>query len=242
MRKTTLFIILLSAVIFSKAQTPGPVPRTITVHGSAEMEVVPDEIYVDVVLREYQKRGESKKDLEKIKADFLQSCTAAGIPDSCIHIANYAGQNYNWWKIKRNSPDMMATITYQIKFRNSLIMDHLVERLDDDAVQTFTVVKTSHSQIQQFRRDLKIRAIKAAKEKGDYLVTAIDEKIGQALTIDEPAEPEIRPYYYYNPYAVRGMAGYENVSLDSVAVPQQAEVDFKKIKLRFEVNVTFALK
>src|SRR5678815_793825 len=66
--------------------TNNPFPKTITVSGSAEMEIVPDEIFVNITLREYQKRGEDKKDIETIKANFLESCKTAGIPDSVISI------------------------------------------------------------------------------------------------------------------------------------------------------------
>lgn len=78
-----------------------PFPKTITVSGSAEMEVVPDEIYVNIELREYQKKGESKKDLEVIKTQFLEACKTAGIPDSAISIASYTGYN-NYYYIKKN--------------------------------------------------------------------------------------------------------------------------------------------
>ena len=59
-----------------------PYPKTISVSGSAEMEVIPDEIYVNIKLTEYQKRGETKKDIETLKTQFLESCRAANIPDS----------------------------------------------------------------------------------------------------------------------------------------------------------------
>ena len=43
---------------FAFAQTPvNPFPKTITVNGSAEMEIIPDEIYVQVDLKEYDKKG-----------------------------------------------------------------------------------------------------------------------------------------------------------------------------------------
>jgi hypothetical protein len=50
--KRVLF--LLAGVLFtvlSFAQDRNPYPRTITVNGSAEMEIVPDEIYVQVYLK-----------------------------------------------------------------------------------------------------------------------------------------------------------------------------------------------
>ncbi|HKC36105.1 MAG TPA: SIMPL domain-containing protein, partial [Chitinophagaceae bacterium] len=68
-----------------------PFPKTISVSGSAEMEIVPDEIFVNIQLSEYQKRGEPKKDLETIKTQFLQSTEALGIPDSLVSIIFYSG-------------------------------------------------------------------------------------------------------------------------------------------------------
>ena len=60
--------------LYLNAQERLPVnlyPKTINVSGSADMEIIPDEIYVQVDLKEYKKKGESKVELEKIKSDFL---------------------------------------------------------------------------------------------------------------------------------------------------------------------------
>ena len=66
-----------------------PFPKTITVSGSAEMEIIPDQIYVNVELKEYQKKGEDKKDIEIVKKQFLEAAKAAGIPDSAISIVSF---------------------------------------------------------------------------------------------------------------------------------------------------------
>ena len=42
-------------------QRPNPFPKTISVSGSSEMEITPDQIYVHITLREYQKKGEKEK-------------------------------------------------------------------------------------------------------------------------------------------------------------------------------------
>ncbi|MEI9945988.1 MAG: SIMPL domain-containing protein [Chitinophagaceae bacterium] len=217
-----------------------PYPKTIFVSGSAEMEVVPDEIYVNIELREYQKKGEAKKDIETIKTQFLEYCKAANIPDSAISIASYSGYN-NYYNFRRKKNiDMNASITYQVKFRSSKTMDDLVERLDDNATQSFVIASTSHSKIIEYRKQLKIKAVQAAKDKGIYLTEAVGEKLGEAITITEPSEGEI-----YNQYSQSNMLSNNALYLnreqyDSVKVATEA--DFKKIKLRFEVNVLFALK
>lgn len=241
----TLFILFLFQIVAAQQPQPifinNPFPKTITVSGSAEMEIVPDEIYVNIELKEYQKKGESKKDLETIKSQFLESCKSAGIPDSAISIASYSGNsNYYTARKKKKSGDLFAGITYQLKFSSSKTMDNLVENLDDDATQRFIIAKASHSRIIEFRKQLKIKAVQAAKEKAIYLTESVGEKLGEAITIAEPVEwlPDQYSNTFSNTYS------NENYSLKSsmASKPEYGEVDFKKLKLRFEVNAVFALK
>jgi uncharacterized protein len=243
-----IILLLAAACIFqlATAQQPlfanNPYPKTISVSGSAEMEIVPDEIFVNVLLSEYQKKGDPKKDIETIKTNFLESCKAAGIPDSVISIVSYSGNNnYYFIRKRKKNTDLLANITYQVKFKSSKLMDDLVEKLDDNATQNFSIISVSHSRIIEFRRQLKIRAVQAAREKGIYLTEAVGERLGEAITINEPDESQ--PFYLdrssisNNEYR---QSNYSNVvSLDA---PQTTEVDFKKLKLRFEVSVVFALK
>lgn len=223
--------------------TSNPFPKTITVNGSAEMEVIPDEIYVNIELKEYQKKGDAKRDIETIKTEFLQSCRSIGIPDSSISIASYYGFNtYYWFRKRKKDPNLSSSITYQIKFKNSDLMDRLVEKLNDDATQSFLIVSASHSKIIEYRKQLKIQAVKAAKEKGIYLAEAIGEKIGETITIHEPEENQFKSYAnLYENARVSNALYYKMLDQDN-ASPKIQEVDFKKMKLRFEVEVVFALK
>lgn len=251
MQKKLLSITALFLFYFAEAQQPqlvfanNPFPKTISVSGSAEMEIIPDEIYVNIDLREYQKKGEDKKDLETIKTNFLESCRAVGIADSVISIVSYSGfNNYYFMKKKKRSPDLFATITYQVKFKSSDLMDRLVEKLDDDATQNFLIVATSHSRMTEYRKQLKIKAVQAAKDKGIYLTEAIGEKLGEAIKINEPGEPDLVDGngVANDNIRLRGISSINNYYKAEPFSPKVQEVDFKKIRLRFEVEVEYALK
>lgn len=234
-------VALVSLKGMAQSTVVNPYPKTITVSGSAEMEVVPDEIYVLVDLKEYEKKGSGKISLDKIKSDFLANCRSIGLPDSLITIASYDGFNGNpWIRKKSKKQDLLASITYQVKFTNSKKMDELVDRLDDEATQNFRIERTSHSRILEYRRQLKIQAIKAAKEKAGYLAAAIDEQVGAAVTITEPNDVIVQPFPQYN-LAYSQVRENARINGDWNA-DNGAGVDFKKIKLRFEVQVVFALK
>jgi uncharacterized protein YggE len=215
-----------------------PYPRTITVNGSAEMEITPDEIYVQVDMKEYEKKGQGKMTIDKIRQNFLTAVRSLGLPDTSLVIAGYDGYNGNpWWRKKNRLKDeLYSSITYQIKLKSSAQVDQLVDKLDDAATQNFFIQRTSHSKLTEFRKNLKIQAVKAAKEKADYLAAAVNETIGVAVTINEPNE-------YYQPY-YGDMASNRMMKAEMTqqSAPDQPQADFKKIKLKYDVNVVFALK
>lgn len=252
MKKTTLLLVTAILVLYGHAQTntqPGcyPFPKTISVTGSASMEIIPDEIYVQVDLREYKKKGEEKTELEKIKTDFMANCRAVGIADNDISVASYDGYNLaNIWQRRKKDPELLASISYQIKFNNTKLIDDLVNKLDDQATNNFRITRTSHSKIVDYRRQLKVQAVKAAKEKAVYLTEAVNEQLGQAIEINEPEE-SISSDVVSSAYRDRYKAVTENVvRLDQgknayYGVTDDG-VDYRKLKLRFEVKVLYALK
>lgn len=249
MKQLIALLLLFAAFSFAKAQTApscNPYPKTISVTGSAEMDIVPDEIYVQVDLKEYKKKGENKVELEKIKTEFLEKCRNIGIADSLISIASYEGSNYNYWywRRKKKDPDLYAGISYQIKFKESKKMDQLIDVLDDDATTNFQIVRATHSKIQEYRKQLKMQAIKAAKEKGNYLTEAVNERLGEAITIVEPEEPNVANLLDNNNYRVSQYANSNYAFMKDAGKSYDATtpVDFKKIKLRYEVQMVFALK
>lgn len=235
-----LILVVAAAVLSfaSFAQERNPFPRTITVSGNAEMEVTPDEIYVQVYLKEYDKKGGGKVTIDKIRQDFLTAVRSLGLPDTAITVSRYDANNYNpWWRKKNKKEELHASITYQVMLRNTAQIDRLVDLLDDNATQNFYISRTTHSRLDEFRRNLKVQAVKAAKEKAQYLAGAVNENVGVAVTINEPGE-----YYqpYYGDMAPSRMMKAEMAQ--STAAPEQPQADFKKMKLRYDVTVVFELK
>jgi uncharacterized protein YggE len=220
------------------AQETKPFPKTISVSGSSEIEVVPDEIYVQVDLREYNKKNGDKIDINTIKNNFLEACKSIGLTDKDVTVQGYQGYDNNYWwmrKKKKENPDLKASISYSIKVSKVDMLDALVDKMDDEATQNFFIAKASYSKMEELKKNLKIAAVKAAREKAIYLSEAIGEHIGEAITINDPAEinPPPRPYYANEMLKTAS-------ALDSTTPPM--DVDFKKMKIQYEVNVVFALK
>lgn len=237
MKKTITFFAMILLAIQLIAQEQKTIQKTISVSGSAETEVVPDEIYVQVDLREYNKKNGDKIDINAIKNNFLAACKSIGLTDKDVTVQSYQGYDQNYWYVRKNkkqNPDMKASVSYWVKVNNVSMLDQLVDKMDDEATQNFFIAKASYSKMDDLKKEMKIAAIKAAKEKATYLSEAIGEHIGEAITINDPIEVDNTPRPYYANTMLK--VAEENASTPAL------DVDFKKIKVRFEVNVVFSLK
>ena len=233
---TTMLIVVIS--LGSKAQVIPP-QRTINVSGSSKMEIIPDQIFVQVTLQEYSKKNGEKVDIETIRNQFLTACKNIGLADTAVSVQSYSGWDNNYWwyrKNKKQNPDMKANITYEIMLSSVSKMDELVDKMDDAATQNFTISRVWHSKMEEYKKQLKIAAIKAAKDKAEYLSAAIGEEVGHAITINDPGEVNIYPQTIMYANTNVGAPAYDK------AESAPMNVDFKKIKLQFEVNVVFELK
>ncbi len=239
MKKFLLSTLLLISVLCINAQVndSNNRQRIINVSGMAEMEIVPDEIYVQITLREYTRKGNSKTDIDDIRKDFIKAALSIGIPDSNISVQSYQGWDGNYWWYKKNkkkNPDMNAGITYQVMVGSTRKMDELVAKLDDEATERFNIARVSHSRLDVFKKQLKIEAVKAAKEKAIYLANAVGENVGEAIVINDPSELGNYPRPMYANTMMKNAMEENQV--------EEANINFKKMKLQFEVSVTFALK
>lgn len=217
-------------------------PKKISVVGSAEMEIVPNEIYMTFTLKEYLDASRKKVKIESIKTDFLKLCKESGVADSNISISSYTGNerwDYYWYKRRKTEPDFMSSISYDIKVSSPEKLDKIVNGLNDNAIDNFYISKTSHSDIEKLRKEVKTRALIASKDKASYLAESIGEEVDEALLVQE-----VEDSYSYNNY-------YSNESNYSNKVSQTAmsyessyssTPNFQKIKLRYEMKAEFELQ
>lgn len=245
--KLSFLVVVVCVLVLSSAHNSiagGPdsqvTQRKIAVVGSAEMEVVPDEIYVTFTLKEYLSKEKKKVALESLKTDFLRLCKAAGIADSNISIAGYTGNErweYFWRKKRKEEPDFMSSISYAIMVNSVEKIDKIVAGFNEQAVDNFYISKTSHSRIEQLRKEVKIKALAASKAKAEYLAQSIGEKVGAAILIQEVADSYNFGYGMQNLYSNT----VSQATMDSEGGSSSAP-DFQKIKLRYEMRVEFELQ
>lgn len=237
MKKYSLFLALImtSMTLFAQ-QIPVPEEKpNIEVTGSAEVEVVPDEIYVSIVLREKDKNREKYK-IEAQEENLLQKLKANGFDINNLSLSGADGElQYGVFRKNR----VLTEKKLLMKVKDAGEVNKLFQLLDELEIDDARIVKTSHSQMEKFRKDVKIQAMKAAKDKADYLLTAIGEQTGKPLVIREQ-DHTIYPANIYSNAALQEVVvtGYGTAKARGL----ENEVAFTKIKIRYEIFAKFAIK
>ena len=233
--KKLLTAILISTFFLSSFAQTVDTRRKIDVTGSAEAEVTPDIIYIGISLKEYFKDNSNKKkiQIEDLERQLQTAVLDAGIPKENFTINNIA--SYNAWWEKKKGTEFLARKQYRIKVTDLTKVNAIMSAVDPKGIENSNIDSYDYSKIDVLKRELKIKALQAAKAKATYMVIGIGEKLGGALQIDEINNENYPQPMYRNIM----MKAEGSVSSDAEPLP---DIDFKKIKLNYQVHAIFEIK
>lgn len=238
----TLFFLCMSIIVYgqnnSKPKTEEPY---IDVVGAWEIEVVPDEINVGIVINE-RFWNRTKITVEEQEEKLLEIIRKLGVEMDRLTLAN---ANSEFVKVRIGKRENKARKEFNLKLSDAETVSRLFQELDDIEITNVYLTTVSHSKLDSLRKEVRIAAIKDAKYKADYLLEAIGEETGKPLVVevrerDTPNnEISIRGsreganYYYIDGIKVRGT---------SLKEESEQDIEFKKIKVRADVYVRFSIK
>jgi uncharacterized protein YggE len=225
----SFFVILFNFSL--QAQNNLDTRKFIEVTGSAEMTIQPDEIELEIVLVEYDKEKKKIKlsDVESIFYDILKKNNIN--TESIILNSSNTYHWLRWWSYRDKS---YVSKTVKLKLTKETNFLKLVEDLNEKWVQSIQIANTTNKDIQKYRKEVKVEAVKAAKEKATFLLESIGERIGSVISIEEL--PEGNNYWNRN----RNLLSNSNIS--SISEGEDAVKNVASIKLRYEIKAKFEIK
>ncbi len=233
-----LAVLFVSSILFTncKAQMTDdslPGSRTVSVTGKAEKEVVPDIILFNITIKEYWKEefepGKKYDDyktrvpMEKIEPQVLAQLKDLGVKDNQIKVLTVG-------HYRQTGKEALVHKTLQLTLNDFTVVDAISKQLSPRGVSAMNIAELKHSKMDDFEKEMKIAALKNAKEKAEYLVESLGEKLGSVLAIAEPQ------FGYANPVQLRERLTYAK-SYDS----GNSATEIRTIKIKYEINATFAI-
>jgi len=227
-----LFIALLPLLAQSQEVIQGKETPYIEVVGNGEMEIIPDLVYISFTLKE-RMDGKTKILIEDQEKEMKKKLMKLGIDLKDLQLADASS---DYIKIKRKKNDVIASKDYILKVSSTGTLSQVFEVLDEIDAFNANIQRVDHSEMTKFRKEVKILAIQAAKEKATYLLAGIGETIGKPLFIQER-----ETYDEFQPMMRK--VGMVNMAMDAAPAEEALpELSFQKIKLKYAVFARFAIK
>lgn len=211
------------------AQVQEAFPSYIQVNGRAEREIAPDEFYLQIVINERDSKG--KVSVESQQRDMIAALKRLGVNvEKQLKVANLSSEFF-----KKNTS--VATAKYQLQLGSSAEVGKVWQALDGLDISNVSILKVSHSQLERYKSEVRVEAMRNAKQNAATLAEAIGQTIGKCFYVYD-SNNDVMPVFYNNMAVMRSAKAFDAAE----AAAGEEPLDFKTIKLQYSVQAKFVLE
>ena len=211
------------------AQVQEAFPSYIQVNGRAEREIAPDEFYLQIVINERDSKG--KVSVESQQRDMIAALKRLGVNvEKQLKVANLSSEFF-----KKNTS--VATAKYQLQLGSSAEVGKVWQALDGLGISNVSILKVSHSQLERYKSEVRVEAMRNARQNAATLAEAIGQTIGKCFYVYD-SNNDVMPVFYNNMAVMRSAKAFDAAE----AAAGEEPLDFKTIKLEYSVQAKFVLE
>lgn len=211
----------------AQAQYQQMIP-TVSVNGSAQLKVTPDEIYISIKLDESDTKGKIPVLLQR--KEMLSALKKCGINvEEQLSVQGMTSEYYR----KRGS---LAATQYELKVGSAEEARKVFEALDKAGVANVNITRAACSNIEEHRAKARQAAMLNAQMRASQLAEAVGQSIGACY--------EINDYTTDVDYTTRGRVMMKNtlaLEADSAVEEVEPEIDFEQIVIKYNLSAKFYL-
>lgn len=224
-------VALLTFIVFTttdaSAQELGQTIPTVSVNGSAQLKVLPDEIYITIKLDESDTKG--KVTLEEQRRNMFAALKKAGIDaEKQLSVVDMSSSYYR----RRGA---LAVTQYELKVATTEAAGKVFEVLEKAGIPNVNVTRTAYSKMEELRSETRKAAIVNAQQRARELAEAIGQSVGACYEINDYTTTS-QPVVYRSKVMMANSA-----SLDAVAEEAEPNVEFDQIVVSYNVSAKFLL-
>lgn len=224
----TAVAILAVALPTAVAQVTEQFPCYADVSGYAERNVTPDTFYLNIVIAEKDSKG--KISVESQQRDMMRALQSLGIDtEKQLTMVDMTGEYF-----KKNNT--LVTAQYRLKLTSAADVRKVYSAMSDLAISNVSMRSVSYSKIDEVRNEVRIEAIKNARDKAEMLAQAVNQRIGSCIRINDYSRDATEEVVTMNARIFKAAA-----NADSMVEEVEEPLEFKPIKVTGNVNARFVL-
>lgn len=216
-------------------------PRTISVTGTAVMQVPPDAIVWSVTSTDNDKDLLAAKEQSQAKmAAIMAAVEELGVSSEDVQ----SGRLNTRKEYERDNHGNRAAFKHYAVTRHVTVKQHELARFDEfleglvGAGEVEVNVQSTSSKVHEHRWENRLEAMRIAKEKAEAMLETLDANLGRVLTVDE--HPRSRDERYASPFSnASNVITWEGQSAEDRVSGTYAP---DAIEVRTTVYVTFEIE
>lgn len=229
MKKLIAMAVVALMALPAAAQMQEAYPSYIQVTGWAEKELTPDEFYLQIVINERDSKG--RISVENQQRDMVAALRKLGVDvEKQLKMANLSSEFF-----KKNTSVAMAK--YQLQLGSSGEVAKVWQTLDGLGISNVSILKVTHSQLDKYKQEVRLEAMRNAQESAREMAGAIGQTIGKCFYIYD-SNSNVLPVMYDNAVLMRSA----KAAADAESAAGEDPLEFKTIKLEYGVQAKFVLE
>jgi len=233
MKKINLLALTLLVGLLANAQTKNFIDQPyIEVAGNADTLVIPNEIYIRIIISEKDTRDRTS--VEELEQRMVATLTGLGVnTEKDLNISDMTS-NFRNYLLK--SRDIIKSKLYTLKVTDAVTAAKVIINLEEAGISNTGIERVGHSDLNKLRNKMRTNAILDAKESALALTKPLNQALGAAIRIADTENISQQLQGQVAGIRIRGISSISNKNDDL------SKIDFEKIKVSASVNVVFILK
>ena len=221
-----LTFITLTTTDTSAQELGGTIP-TVSVNGSSQLKVLPDEIYLKIKLDESDTKG--KVTLEEQRRSMFAALKKAGV--DAEKQLSVVDMNSSYYRRKGS----LAVTQYELKVATAEAVGKVFEALEKAGIPNVNVTRTAYSKMEELRSEARKAAMVNAQQRARELAEAVGQSVGACYEINDYTTTT-QPVVYRSKVMLANSA-----SLDGATEEAEPNVEFEQIVVSYNVSAKFLL-
>ena len=237
MKNLIVTTLIIFTFITATSQTKNFIDQPyIEVNGNADTLIVPDEIYVRIVISENDTKNRISVEEQEIK--MVNVLKTLGIDTEKDLTTNDISSNFRYYFLKNK--DVLKTKQYLLKVNDAVTATKVFINLEDIGISNSSIERVDYSDKENIKNLVRSKAIANAKAEAIATVKPLNQAIGNAINITDNVT------FTYNNNTAQSrldevvVTGYSiKGKSNGIDLPN---IEFDNIRISASINVKFVLK
>ena len=227
------FLTVISSAVFGQTKNFIDLPY-IETSASVDTLVVPDRIYLMIILSEKDTKG--KISVEGLERKMIDRLTNIGVDVQKQLEINDLSSNYKKYSFSKK--DILKAKAYSLLVYDAKTAMQVMIELEKEDISNISLNRTEYSRIENLKLELRTQAVYKAKKNALAMAEVLNQKVGSAIYISDLGKKMASSEILEGRIAGIAVTGYGAKKFEA----EDIDIEIHKIKVEIEVNVKFKLE